>query len=174
MSTIKESFPAGSVTVVIHPENVASSATFVAGVESDAVTNIMNLDLDNQMSGVWRSGSSSPTANTQVQIWIVAAISDNLSGTVTWPDVFDGTNSAETVTSAGVLQGFGKLGAVLNIDTNTTGRDYPYGPFSVAALYAGWLPTQYVVFITQGSGTTSDTTAGNFFTKIIRIQATSA
>ena len=60
MSTIKESFPAGSVTVVIHPENVASSATFVAGVESDAVTNIMNLDLDNQMSGVWRSGSSSP------------------------------------------------------------------------------------------------------------------
>jgi hypothetical protein len=170
MAVINEKLPAGSVTITINPQGVAT--TFVAGVESDAVTNITNLDLDHQISGVWRAGTT-PTANTQVQIWIVAPISDNLAGTVTWPDVFDGTNSAETVTSAGVLQGFGRLGAVLSVDSNTTGRDYAYGPFSVAALYGGFMPTQYVVFITQGSGATSDATAGNFFTKYIRVQATS-
>jgi hypothetical protein len=172
MAVINEKLPAGSVTITIHPEGVATSSTFVAGVESDAVTNITNLDLDHQITGVWRAGTT-PTANTQVQIWIVAPISDNLAGTVTWPDVFDGTNSAETVTSAGVLQGFGRLGAVLNIDSNTSSRDYAYGPFSVAALYGGFMPTQYVVFITNGSGATSDATAGNFNTKYIRIQATS-
>jgi hypothetical protein len=173
MAVINEKLPAGSVTITIAPQNVATSATFVGGVESDAISNITNLDLDHQVSGVWRSGTT-PTANTQVQIWIVAPISDNLAGTVTWPDVFDGTGSAETVTSAGVLQGFGKLGAVCNVDSNTTGRDYAYGPFSVAALFGGFLPSQYVVFITHNTGVNSDTTSGNFFTKYLRIQATSA
>jgi hypothetical protein len=173
MSTVKESFAAGSAALTINPQNVATSSTFVAGVQSDAVSNTSNLDLDHQLSGTWRSGTT-PTANTQVQIWIVAPISDNLSGTATWPDVFTGSNAARTVTSVGVLQGFGRLAAILNVDTNTTGRDYPYGPFSIASLYGGWMPTQYVVFITHNTGVNSDSTAGNFNTKYVRIQATVA
>jgi hypothetical protein len=173
MAVINEKFPAGSVTITINPENVATSATFVGGVESDAISNITNLDLDHQIAGDWRAGTT-PTANTQVQIWVVPAISDNLSGTVTWPDVFDGTHSAETVTSAGVLQGLGRLGAVLNVDSNTSARDYFCAPFSVAALFGGFLPSQYVIFITHNTGVNSDTTAGNFVWKYLRIQATSA
>lgn len=171
MATVKESFPAGSVTITIAPENVASSTTFVSGVESDAISNVSNLDLDHQVSGYWTCGTT-PTTNTQVQIWVVPCISDDLSSTVVWPDVFDGTSSAETVTSAGVLQGLGRIGAVLNVDSTTSNRSYYCAPFSVAALFGGFLPSRYVLFISHNTGVNSNTTAGNFVWKYLRIQTT--
>lgn len=173
MSTVKESFPAGSVTITISPENVASSSTFVAGWESTAISNISNLDLDHQVAGVWTCGTT-PTINTQVQIWVVAPTTDNLAGTVVWPDVFDGTSSAETVTSAGVLQGLGRLAAVLNVDSTTSNRAYACAPFSVAALFGGFLPSQYVIFITHNTGVNSNSTSGNHVWAYLRVQATVA
>src|SRR5215831_17971390 len=116
MATVQEKLPAGTVTITINPENVATSSTFVAGVESDAVSNITNLDVDHLITGTWTCGTT-PTVNTQVQIWVVAPMQDNLGGTVAWPDVFDGTHSAETVTSAGILQGCARLAGVLNVDS---------------------------------------------------------
>ncbi len=169
--TVKENYPAGSVTIGISPQSIASSSTFVAGVESDSISNVSNLDLDHQVSGTWTAGTS-PAANTQVQIWVVACISDDLGATVTWPDVFDGTASAETATSAGILQSCGRLGAVLNVDTTTTDRIYYAAPFSVAALFGGYLPSRYVIFITQNTGATSNATAGNFVWKYLRIRGT--
>lgn len=171
MATIKTSYPAGTATITISPENVATSSTFVAGVESAEISNVSNLDLDHLVSGKWRSGTT-PTANTQVQIWVVPVISDDLSSSVTYPDVFDGTASAETVTSAGVLQGLGRLAAVLNVDSNTSARDYFCAPFSVAALFGGVMPTRYVLFITHNTGVNSDTTSGNFVWKYQRVQQT--
>ena len=173
MATIKESFPAGSVTITIAPENVATSSTFVAGVESGAISNISNLDLDHFVSGYWTCGTT-PTANTQVQIWVVAPYADDLAGTTNWPDVFDGTSSAETVTSAGVLQGLGRLAAILNVDSNTSNRAYYCAPFSVAALFGGFLPSQYVLFVTHNTGVNSNSTAGNHVWKYLRIQSTVA
>ena len=173
MATVKELFPAGSVTITVSPENVASSTTFVAGVESGAISNISNLDLDHQIAGLWTCGTT-PTTNTQVQIWVVAPYSDDLGGTVLWPDVFDGTSSAETATSAGVLQGLGRLAAVLNVDSNTSNRGYYCAPFSVAALFGGFLPSQYVIFITHNTGVNSNTTAGNHVWKYLRVQASVA
>jgi hypothetical protein len=173
MATIKTGYPAGTVTITINPENVASSSTFVAGVESDYITNITNLDLDHQVSGQWQAGTS-PTANTQVQIWVVPVLADDLSATFTWPDVFDGTHSAETVTTAGILQGLGRLGAVLNVDSTSTNLSYYCAKFSVAALFGGFLPTRYVLFITHNTGANSNTTGGGFIWQYQRIQATSA
>ena len=173
MATVQVNYPAGTATITISPENIATSATFVAGVESNAISNVTNLDLDNLISGTWTSGTT-PTANTQVQIWVVPAQTDNLSGTVTWPDVFDGTASAETVTSAGILQGCGRLGAVLNVDSNTSNRLYTCAFFSVAALFGGTLPSNYVLFVTQGSGATSNSTSGNHQWQYQRVRATVA
>lgn len=173
MSTAKTSYPAGTVTITISPENVATSATFVGGVESGAISNTTNLDLDHQISGFWTCGTT-PTANTQVQIWVIPCLTDNLSGTITWPDVFDGTASAETATSAGVLQGLGRIGASLNVDAATSNVNYPCAKFSVAALFGGFLPTNYVIFITHNTGVNSNTTAGNHVWQYQRIQATVA
>jgi len=173
MATIKEFFPAGSVTITVSPENAASSSTFVAGVESTAIVNTTNLDLDHQVAGFWTAGTT-PTVNTQVQIWVVAPYSDDIAGSAAWPDVFDGTSSAETVTSAGVLQGLGRLAAILNVDATTSNRNYYCAPFSVAALFGGFLPSQYVLFITHNTGVNSNTTAGNHVWKYLRVQATVA
>lgn len=175
MADVKTSYPAGSVTITISPENVASSSTFVAGVESGAISNISNLDVDHLISGKWTTNTgTNVTANTQVQIWVVAPISDDLSSTVVWPDVFDGTSSAETVTSAGVLQSCGRLAAVLNVDAVTQSVAYPCAPFSVAALFGGVLPPRYVIFITHNTGQVSNTTAGNHVWTYQRVQFTVA
>lgn len=173
MATVKVSYAAGSTTITIAPENVASSSTFVAGVESGSISNTSNLDLDHLVEGFWTCGTT-PTTNTQVQIWVVPSLTDNLGGTVTWPDVFDGTSSAETVTSAGVLQGLGRLAAVLNVDSTTSNRAYYCAPFSVAALFGGWLPPSYVLFLSHNTGVNSNTTAGNHAWTYTRIQATVA
>lgn len=173
MATVQTNYPAGTTTITIAPQNVATSSTFVAGVESDAISNVTNLDLDHLVSGKWRCGTT-PTINTQVQIWIVAVLTDDLASSQTWPDVFDGTSSAETVTSAGILQGLARLGATLNVDATTSARDYFCAAFSVAALFGGDMPTRYVVFISHNTGVNSDTTGSNFVWQYQRVRATVA
>jgi hypothetical protein len=173
MATVQTNYPAGTATITISPENVATSSTFVAGVESGSISDVSNLDLDWLISGTWTSGTT-PTANTQVQIWVVPCQTDDLSSSVTWPDVFDGTASAETVTSAGILQGCARLGAVLNVDSNTSNRLYTCAFFSVAALFGGQLPTRIVLFVTHNTGVNSNSTSGNFQFQYQRIRATVA
>ena len=155
-----------SATITVSPENVATSSTFVAGVESGSIDNTSNKYVDVLVGGTWTSGTT-PTANTQVLIYVVSALDD----TPTWPDVFDGTASAETLTSAGVGRGFLKLGAVLDVDTNTSNRAY-YTTFSVAQLFGGIMPLKWVLFITHNTGANSNSTAGNHVWKYTGITYT--
>lgn len=173
MATVKVLYPAGTFSSTIAPANVASSPSFTAGVKSDPISNVSNLDLDHQVTGVWTVGNTGVGANTQAQVWVIPALTNDLGGTLTWPDVFGGTAAASTVTSAGVLQGAGRLGAVVNIDSTTNNRSYPYA-FSVAPLFGGYLPTAYQFFITHNSSVASNATSSNFQTQIQRIQATVA
>lgn len=166
MATVSISYRASS-TITIAPENVATSSTFVAGVESNVYDNTSNKDVDVLIAGVWTSGTT-PTANTQVQIWVIAIRDD----TPTYPDVFDGTSSAETATAAGALQGYGRLGAVLNVDTNTSNRAYDCSPFSVAQLFGGVMPPKFVLFITHNTAVNSNSTAGNHVWKATGVSYT--
>lgn len=167
MATVSSAYRASS-TITIAPENVASSATFVAGVESGAYDNTSNKDVDVLIGGTWTVGTT-PTINTQVLIYVIAARDD----TPTWPDVFDGTSSAETATSAGVLAGFGRLAAVLTVDATTSNRVYDC-LFSVAQLFGGVLPPKFVLFITHNTGVNSNSTAGNHVWKATGISYTVA
>lgn len=168
MATLNIAYRASS-TITIAPENVASSSTFVAGVESNVYDNTSNKDVDVLISGLWTSGTT-PTANTLVQVWIIPVIDD----TPTYPDVFDGTSSAETVTSVGVQSGLGRVGATLFVDSNTTGRAYYCAPFSVANLFGGILPSKFVLFVTHNTGVNSNATAGNHYWKAQGINYTIA
>ncbi len=170
MSTIQTLYPVGTVTITISPQSVASSANFTAGVESDSISNVGNLDLDHLISGAWTLGGGA-TDNTQVQIWVVPCLTDDLSSSVTWPDVFDGTASAETVTSAGILQGCGRLGAVLTVDGASSFRSFFCEGLSVAGLFGGVMPTRYVIFITHNTGAVSSAAAGAFLWRYQRFQA---
>ncbi len=150
MATVQEVFVVGTQTITINPEGLSSSATFVLGRQSAAISNVSTLDLDHLISGTWTSGIS-PLANTQVQVWVVPVQTDNLAGTLTWPSVFTASNANRTVTSYGILQGCARLGAVLNMDLTTDNITYSCGSFSVAALFGGKMPTNYVIFITHNT-----------------------
>jgi hypothetical protein len=135
--------------------SLATSSTFLGGYESDVVDNTTNKYLDYSLEGKITVGTT-PTINTEVRIYVVASF----DGT-TWPDVFDGTTSAETVTSAGVRDGFAKLAISLNVDATTSDRPYPFSIGSVASLFGGVCPAKFVLFTTHNTGVNLNSTGGN-------------
>ncbi len=155
MSTVSINY-AASATITIAPENVASSSDFTAGVESNVIDNSSNKYVDALVSGVWTAGTT-PTANTTVAIYAYSQQDD----APTYQDVFDGTSSAETVTSSGVLSGVVRLLGALQVSTNTSNRAYYLAPTSVAQAFGGVLPQRWGLFISHNTAVNSNTTAGN-------------
>ena len=160
-----------SATITINPHNVATSATFINGVQSTVVSNLSTLYADVLVSGVWTAGTT-PTINTQVQIWVFVPRDDDLASTVVYPAAFSATAAAAGVLSAGALQSGFKLGAVLAIDSTTSNLPYDCAAFSVAALYGGRLPTRWGLYITHNTGVNSNSTAGNHTWTYIGLQDT--
>lgn len=156
MATVALSY-GSTTTITISPASLATSSDFTAGRESTQVDNTSNLFLDAIVQGLITVGTS-PTANTQIQVWVWG--SDTSAGT-TALDVIDGTDSAETITSAGVRNSFMKLAAVADVDSTTSNRGYPIGAFSVAQLFGGILPEFWGIFVTHNTGVNLNSTAGN-------------
>lgn len=141
-------------------QSLASSGTFVAGYESDLIDNTTTKYGDVIVSGKVTVGTS-PTTGTQILIYIVPAIDP--SGT-TWPDVFDGTTSAETVTSAGVARGYSTLAKILDVDSTTSDRAYAYS-FSIRNVL-GYMPQKCVLFTTHNTAVNLNSTGSNQVTTI--------
>lgn len=154
MADIKPAYAASS-NLTITLASLATSSTFLAGQESTAVNNTSNLYRDYRLSGKVTVGTT-PTINTEIRIYVVGIMDDS-----TWPDVFDGTDSAETITSAGVGSGFLKLAAVCQVDATTSNRTYFFDAGSVAQLFNYTLPKQFVVFVAHNTGVNLNSTAGN-------------
>lgn len=134
--------------------SLATSSTWLAGYEWFVIDNATDKMLDFLVQGVVRVGTT-PTANTEIRIYAVGSY----DGT-TWPDVFDGTPSAETITSAGVRDSFAKLAAVMLVDATTSDRDYPF-LFTVAALFGGVVPKKVAIFVTHSTAANLNSTSGN-------------
>lgn len=155
-----------SSALTITLASLGSSSTWLAGRESTAVDNSTNKYLDYLLAGIVTVGTT-PTASTEIRIHVVAMRDDS-----TWPDVFDGTDSAETVTSAGVGSGFLKLAAVMLVDATTSDRGYWFGPVSVAALFGGVCPRKFVVFVSHNSVAALNATGGNHVLSITPVTTT--
>lgn len=147
-----------------------SSGVFTAGQESTAVDNTSNLDLDHLLSGFITTGTS-PTASRSINVYVYANISSS-SGTPTYPDVLDGTDSAETFTSANVMNSAIKLAASITSD-NSSNRAYYFGPISVAALFGGSMPKFWGVFVAHDTAVALNSTSGNHVLSYERVQAQS-
>lgn len=165
----KMKYPSSSSTALtIDLSSLADDNTNgIAGRESTAVDNTTNLDLDHIVSGFITAGTS-PTASRTIEIWIYAPVSTS-AGTPTYPDVFDGTDSAETATSRNVLMGALKLAATLTVDS-TSNRVYPVAPFSIAALFGGALPKFWGLFVINRTGVALHATGGNHVLHYERVQ----
>lgn len=133
--------------------SLASSSTWLAGYEWFVIDNSTELAEDYFVDLVIRVGTT-PTANTEIRAYLAASYDGS-----TYPDVFDGTPSAETVTSSGVRDSFMKLAGVGVVDANTSDRDYPI-QFNVSSFYTN-LPKKIVVFIAHNTGVNLNSTAGN-------------
>jgi hypothetical protein len=146
MATITPSY-ATPATITMDLNSLASSSDFTAGRESTAVDNTTNKYMDALVSGSVTVGTT-PTINTIIGIYVYAQHDDS----PTYQDVFDGTDSAETVTSSGVLNGVVALLGSLSVSATTTDRVYYLKPTSVATLFGGVLPKRWGIFVAHNTG----------------------
>lgn len=146
---------ASSAAYTITLASLATSATFVAGREGTAVSNTTNLYLDYLIGGQITVGTT-PTANTQIQVRAYGSYND----TPTYGDVFDGTDSAETVTSAGILSSYPGVG-LMNVDSTTSDRGYPMPPTSLAGAFGQLVPKNHGLFVSHNTGVNLNATGGN-------------
>lgn len=164
MANIKLEYAASSA-LTITLASLAQSSTLVVGRESDAVDNSSNKYTDYLLAGQLTTGGTATLAST-IQVCVIGMMDDS-----TWPGTFDGTDSAETISSTYVKQNFCKIAVDITIDASTA-TAYPFGPVSVAALFGGVCPRKFVVFVTHNTGGNLDSTAGNHAIYVTPVYAT--
>jgi len=131
--------------------SLAASSTLLAGRESTAVDNgASNKYLDVLVAGHFKTAASNAQAGT-INVAVVAAEDD----TPTWQDVFDGTDSAETVSLQNVYDQICKVGASI-ATTASNSLTWPFGAFSVAGLFGGNVPDQFVFFVSHNAETSTN------------------
>ena len=145
-----------NTTITCTLASLATSATWVAGVESSLIDNTSNLYVDALVQGLITVGTT-PTANTSIIVYVWGS---SVSPATTVIDVIDGTDSAETISSAGVRNSFMKVAAVLDVDSNSSNRGYPFS-FGVAQLFGGSLPPYWGLFVSHNTGVNLNSTGGN-------------
>lgn len=171
MTAIKSAYPStSSVALTCDVSSLASSATFVAGRASGAVDNTTNVDLDHLLSGKIRGGTT-PTVSTQINVYAYANISSS-AGTPTYPDSITGADAAKTMTSTNVMNSALKFVASITVDA-TTGRDYFFGPVSMASVFGGSLPKFWGIYVAHATVAALDATAGNHVFTYERVQGQS-
>lgn len=137
---------AASAALTITLANLTQDASLLTGQESAAVDNTTNKYPDYLLAGKVTTGTN-PTDAKQIRVYVYAQLED----TPTYPDVFDGTDSAETITSADIRNACVKLAAVMHTN-DTSDRTYWFGPVSIASLFGGVVPKRWGVFVTHDTG----------------------
>ncbi len=163
---IKISYAASS-SVTITLASLAASSTLLAGRESTAITNVTNKYLDYLSAGSYTMASSNNQAGT-----IRTAIVGCLDDTPTWPDVFDGTDSTETVTDQPTYDSVCRIVSDIAND-NTADQVWYWGPVALAGFFGGNMAQQFVFFVSQSAHTSTNTwSASGHSIKITGIYAT--
>jgi hypothetical protein len=151
MASVKKAYAASvDLDVASGLAGLASSATHVAGWESAEIDNTTNLYLDYAIEAAITVESAGLSAG-EIRLHLVKESKDG-----TWPDVFDGTQSAETVTDTEVREAICQLATSTLTDT-TASRVYYLSVPSAKAVFGDNLPRKFGVFITQSTGTTLET-----------------
>lgn len=144
---------AADAAITMDLSALASSSTFVAGRESSSVSNSSNY-LDMRITGTYISGTT-PTTPAESRLYLVTPYEDG----PTWPDVFDGTDSAETITNTNILDSLPLIwsGTV----SSTSNVTYPIVGALTLAAAIGFCPKQFALFFTHAHTAALKTDAGN-------------
>lgn len=161
MSTVSTNYSSttDSTALTITLASLANSTSWVAGRESTVVDNTSNKYIDALVSGQITVGTS-PTSNTQVQIYVYAPLKV-ASSTFTYPiataTALTGSDAAATFEADQRNQL--KWAASFNINS-TSDRAYSFA-FAVAPLFGGILPLKWGVWVSNGTGVALNATSGN-------------
>jgi hypothetical protein len=133
--------------------SLASDTNLLAGIESSVIDNSTDGYDDILISGKVTTGTT-PTASRQIEVWAVAWDGAN------WPDVFDSTTSAETITSSDIKNAICKAVAIMSTNA-TSDRTYHFTGVSLRQAFGGELPSKVVLFVVHNTGVNLNSTAGN-------------
>jgi hypothetical protein len=131
--------------------SLAASSSLLAGRESTAIDNGASVKyLDYLFAGNYRAAASNNQAGS-IYTCVVGARDD----APTWPDVFDGTDSAETVSKQGIFDQVCKFLSSIAAD-NTASQTWYWGPASLASCFSGFVPDQFIIFVTHNIQTSAN------------------
>lgn len=121
--------------------SLASDTSFLAGWEGEIIDFSSTGYTDARVTLKLTAGSS-PTAG-EIRLYFVGMLDDS-----TWPDVFDGTAGAETVTSVDIREAICRWGGSTRTNT-TSSRVYNIHVASLAEVFKYNLPHKCVPFVTH-------------------------
>jgi len=151
---VKEAY-GSSFAYTIDLTSLASSTTLVAGRESTAISNTSDLYSEYLVGGRITCGTT-PTVDKAIEVWLYGSVND----TPTYTDVFDGTDSAETVTSVNVKKSSLRLLDRMFVDA-TASLVCWFGPVGIAQAFGGRVPKNHGLFVTHDTVAALHATGGN-------------
>jgi hypothetical protein len=157
---VTRKYAASSNLTVTALDGLAASSTHVSGWESAEIDNTTAGYEDYLVSAKFTVESAGLAAG-EIRLWCVPKLDDS-----TYPGGFDGTASAETTPlddENGTLGGAVLL-KVVTTDT-TASQVYYMHAVSVAGAFNDCCPAKFVLFVTQSTGTTLETTGNQVTVK---------
>ncbi len=147
---------AASAAYTITLASLASDTNLLAGREGTWVSNASNKYLDELVAGKITVGTT-PTANTVIEVSAVGPLDD----TPTYPDVFDGTDSNETISNAGIKTSICLPVAVISVPAATSDLAYPFAPCGLRQLFGDAMPVTHGLFVVHNTVAALNATGAN-------------
>ena len=144
MPTILTQTYSANTAITFDLSSLGTSSSFLAGRESTQVDNTSTMydDCIVCVKGI-TGGASAPTVGQYILLKVWGA---DTSLATTAIDVLDGTDSAETLAHASVLNSL-RTAAAPTVTVATGSLVYYIQPFSVAALFGGVMPKFWGLFL---------------------------
>jgi hypothetical protein len=140
--------------------SLGSDTSLLAGGSSSGIDNGASATLlDLGLTGKIQTGTS-PTVSKEIDVWAWSTIDD----TPTYPDVINGLDSLKTVTSTNVLNNAMSWVTSITNDSNSN-RNYPVKSTSLEAIFGGFIPRYWGLWVVQNTGANLASGVHQFTTK---------
>lgn len=136
--------------------SMATSSTRLVGWETASLDITSLGPVVDVLFNIRITTGTSPTTARQIEVWPIAQNAD-----ATWPGVFDGTSSAETIASAELKNALCRIPLAIFGTNATSDVSYEATGVSLAQCFGGVLPKAVVLFVTHDTGVNLNSTAGN-------------
>lgn len=159
LATLSLNYSANTA-IALDLSSLATSSTWIAGVESGQIDNTTNLYIDAlvDVKGIVGHASTANTVGQELRIYVWGS---DVSLNTTPISALDGTTSAETLTAT-VTQSL-RQGASVQAIVTTAGLTFYVQPFSVAALFGGVMPKFWGLFVTHNFAGSLGASNNNLF-----------